>query len=59
MLPQTRDEIATLGLLESTFEHSCPITDNFAVGIFQYYDIEGLPARLMIWSIADGGGTDS
>jgi hypothetical protein len=43
LLAQTRDEIATLGPLDSAFEHFCHITDNFAAGLFQCYDIEGLP----------------
>jgi hypothetical protein len=38
-----RDEIATLGPLERAFEHFCHITDNFAAGLFQCYDVEGLP----------------
>lgn len=42
-LAQMRDEIATLGPLGSAFEHFCHITDNFAVGLFQCYDVEGLP----------------
>lgn len=36
-------EIATLGPLESAFEHFCHITNNFAAGLFQCYDVEGLP----------------
>ena len=43
LLAQMRDEIATLGPLASAFEHFCQITDNFAPGLFQCYDIEGLP----------------
>ncbi len=43
LLAQTRDEIATLGPLASAFEHFCQITDNFAVGLFHCYDVEGLP----------------
>lgn len=42
-LAQKRDEIATLGLRESAFEHFCHITENFAGGLFQCYDVEGLP----------------
>src|SRR5436305_11074717 len=38
-----REEIATLGPLASAFEHVCQITDNFAPGLFQCYDVEGLP----------------
>ena len=43
LLAQMRDEIATLGSLDSAFEHFCHITDNFAPGLFQWYDVEGLP----------------
>lgn len=43
LLAQMREEIATLGPLDSAFEHFCHITDNFAAGLFQCYDIEGLP----------------
>jgi hypothetical protein len=42
-LSQMRDEIATLRPLDSAFEHFCHITDNFAPGLFQCYDVEGLP----------------
>ena len=42
-LAQMRDEIATLGPLDSAFEHFCHITNNFAPGLFQCYDVEGLP----------------
>ena len=42
-LAQMRDEIATLGPLDSAFEHFCQITDNFAAGLFQCYDVEDLP----------------
>jgi hypothetical protein len=42
-LAQMRDEITTLGPLGSAFEHFCHITDNFAVGLFQCYNVEGLP----------------
>ncbi len=38
-----RDEIATLGPLEHAFEHLCHLTDNFAAGLFQCYNVEGLP----------------
>jgi len=37
------DEVATLGPLESAFEHFCHITENFAGGLFHCYDVEGLP----------------
>jgi hypothetical protein len=43
LLAQMRDEIATLGPLASAFEHFCHLTDNFAAGLFQCYDLEGLP----------------
>jgi hypothetical protein len=43
LLAQMRGEIATLGPLASAFEHFCHITDNFAAGLFQCYDLEGLP----------------
>jgi hypothetical protein len=43
LLAQMRDEIATLGPLDSAFEHFCHITNNFAPGLFQCYDVEGLP----------------
>jgi hypothetical protein len=43
LLAQMRKEIATLGPLASAFEHFCQITDNFAAGLFQCYDVEGLP----------------
>ena len=37
------DETAMLGPLASAFEHFCHLTDNFATGLFQCYDVEGLP----------------
>jgi hypothetical protein len=43
LLAHMRDEIATLGPLDSSFEHFCQITDNFAPGLFQCYDVEDLP----------------
>ncbi len=43
LLAQMREEIATLGPLEGAFEHFCHITNNFAAGVFQCYDVEGLP----------------
>jgi hypothetical protein len=43
LLAQMRDEIAAQGPLASAFEHFCHLTDNFAAGLFQCYDIEGLP----------------
>ena len=42
-LAQMQDEIAALGPLASAFEHFCHISENFAVGLFQCYDVEGLP----------------
>jgi hypothetical protein len=42
-LAQMRDEIATLGPLESAFDHYCHITDHEVVGLFQCYDVEDLP----------------
>ena len=38
-----RDKLTTLGPLASAFEHFCHLTDNFAAGLFQCYDIAGLP----------------
>ena len=38
-----RENLITLGPLAEAFEHFCHITDNFAVGVFRCYDIEGLP----------------
>ena len=38
-----RDEVATLGPLASAFEHFCQIPENFAAGLFECYDVEGLP----------------
>lgn len=43
LLAQMRGEIVTLGPLEIAFEHFCHLTNNFAAGLFQCYDIEGLP----------------
>jgi hypothetical protein len=42
-LAQMRDDLASLGPLTEAFEHFCHITDNFAAGLFQCYDIAGLP----------------
>ena len=42
-LAQMRNESATLGSLESAFEHFCHITDNFAGELFHCYDVGGLP----------------
>ncbi len=38
-----RDDLAALGPLAEAFEHFCHITDNFAAGLFQCYDLAGLP----------------
>lgn len=42
-LARMRDDLASLGPLAEAFEHFCHITDNFAGGLFQCYDVEGLP----------------
>jgi hypothetical protein len=42
-LKQMRDEMTSLGPLVSAFEHFCHITNNFAAGLFECYDVEGLP----------------
>jgi hypothetical protein len=42
-LAQMRGELASLGPLEEAFEHFCHQTANFAAGLFQCYDIVGLP----------------
>jgi hypothetical protein len=42
-LAQMQNEIATLGPLDSAFEHFCHITNNFAAGLFHCYDVEDLP----------------
>jgi hypothetical protein len=42
-LTQMRDDLASLGPLAEAFEHFCHITNNFAAGLFQCYDIAGLP----------------
>jgi hypothetical protein len=42
-LAQMRGEIAQLRPLASAFEHCCQITDNFAAGLFHWYDVKGLP----------------
>lgn len=43
LLAQMRSAIATLGPLEGAFEHFCHQTCNFATGLFQCYDVAGLP----------------
>ena len=42
-LMQVRKNLTALGSLAEAFEHFCHITNNFAAGLFQCYDIEGLP----------------
>ena len=43
LLSQMQNEIARLVPLVSAFEHFCHQTSNFAAGLFQCYDVEGLP----------------
>jgi hypothetical protein len=38
-----REHLTTLGSLAEAFEHFCHKTSNFAAGVFQCYDIAGLP----------------
>jgi hypothetical protein len=40
---QMQEQQADLGPLGETIEHFCHITHNFAPGLFQCYDVEGLP----------------
>ena len=40
---QMQDQKAHVGPLGEAIEHFCHITDNFAAGLFQCYDVEGLP----------------
>jgi len=40
---QMQNEIVRLVPLEGAFEHFCQITNNFATGLFQCSDMEGLP----------------
>ena len=40
---QMQEQKAEVGPLGEAIEHFCHITDNFAAGLFQCYDIEGLP----------------
>ncbi len=42
-LAQMHEQKNTLGPLESAFAHFCHQTSNFAAGLFQCYDVEGLP----------------
>src|SRR5437762_6336321 len=40
---QMQEQKAALEPLGEAIEHFCHITDNFAAGLFQCYDVEGLP----------------
>lgn len=40
---QMQEQKAEMGPLAEAIEHFCHITDNFAAGLFQCYDVEGLP----------------
>ncbi len=40
---QMLERKAEVGSLAEAIEHFCHITDNFAAGLFQCYDVEGLP----------------
>ncbi len=40
---QMQEQKAIVGPLGEAIEHFCHITDNFAVGLFHCYDVEGLP----------------
>src|SRR5437764_6019259 len=40
---QMQKQKAHVGPLGEAIEHFCHITDNFAAGLFQCYDVEGLP----------------
>jgi hypothetical protein len=40
---QMQEQKADVGPLGEAIEHFCHITDNFAVGLFHCYDVEGLP----------------
>ena len=39
---QMQERLADVGPLSEAIEHFCHITDNFAAGLFQCYDVEGL-----------------
>ena len=41
---QMQEQKAEMGPLAEAIEHFCHITDNFAAGLFQCYDVEGLPS---------------
>src|SRR6266700_1600541 len=40
---QMQEQKADMGPLGEAIEHFCHITDNFAAGLFECYDVEGLP----------------
>jgi len=40
---QMQEQKAEMEPLAEAIEHFCHITDNFAAGLFQCYDVEGLP----------------
>ena len=40
---QMQQQKAEMGPLAEAIEHFCHITDNFAAGLFECYDVEGLP----------------
>src|SRR5256886_13069188 len=40
---QMQEQKASMEPLGEAIEHFCHITDNFAAGLFQCYDVEGLP----------------
>jgi hypothetical protein len=42
-ISQMQEQQADLGSLGETVAHFCQITHNFAPGLFQCYDVEGLP----------------
>ncbi len=43
LVSQMQEQKANVGPLGEAIEHFCQITDNFAAGLFQCYDVEGLP----------------
>jgi hypothetical protein len=40
---QMQERSAEVGPLDEAIAHFCHITDNFAIGLFHCYDVEGLP----------------
>jgi hypothetical protein len=42
-LSQMHEQKGTIGPLEQAIVHFCHVTDNFAAGLFQCYDVPGLP----------------